>query len=273
VADSRDTNVLPDVSIVMAAYNEEDCIGRALDSIRAQTLSNWELIVIDDGSTDATREIVQRYVAQDQRIILVSNEKNLRLSLSLNRGIGLARANLIARADADDLNLPKRLAMQCEFLRSHPEIDVLGTGAYLLDKRNRITGLLAHPLVHADLEGLTFLEMPFAHPSVMIRRSFFLKAGLYDPYFPNAEDKELWLRGLRFGCRYANLPDPLINYQTDDFIKSWGSIARHAISLFKIVRKYRLKGGYLSSLLMTNYIVAIKLRLYKPKALRMHGLC
>lgn len=266
--DSSGTGSPPEVSIVMAAYNEQGCIGRAIDSIQAQTLVNWELIVIDDGSTDSTREIVQRYATQDQRIILISNEKNLQLPLSLNRGIKLARADLIARADADDVNLPRRLAMQCEFLHSHPDVDVLGTGAYLLDKRDNITSLLIHPSSHAALEKLSFLGIPFSHPSVMIRRSFFDRVGLYDPNFPNAEDKELWLRGLRRGCRYANLPDLLIKYGTDDFIKSWQSITRHAFSLFRMARKFRVERGYLHSCRLTAYTVAIKLRLHRPRAIR-----
>jgi len=257
----------PKISIVMAAYNEEQDIGRAIESILAQTFTNWELIVIDDGSTDTTADIVRRYAAEDSRIHLVCNETNLELSESLNKGIGLAQADLIARADADDINLPERLSKQYEFLQVHNEIDVLGTAAYLLDETGRRVKTYSHPLTHAELEGLPFIKIPFFHPSVMIRRKFFNTAGLYDPHYPNAEDKELWLRGISIGCRYANLPEPLIEYSTDGFIKSWRSILKHARSLFRMVRDRNVKRGNIQALVLFAYTALIKLKIYRPRSL------
>ena len=224
----------PKISVVMAAYNEERDIGRALDSIIAQTFTDWELIVIDDGSTDATTSIVRRYADSDSRIKLTCNDTNLELSASLNKGIGLAQAGIIARADADDINLPERLAKQYAFLKANDDVDVLGTGAYLLDETGRRVSTFSHPLTHAELEALPFLKIQFFHPSVMIRRRFFEQVGLYDPSYPNAEDKEIWLRGLNVGCRYANLQEPLIEYSTDGFVKSWRSITRNSLSLVRM---------------------------------------
>ena len=259
----------PEVSIVMAAYNEERDIGRAITSVLAQTFRAWELIVIDDGSTDGTADVVRGFADQDGRIVLVCNDSNLELSASLNKGIGLARADLIARADADDINLPERLSKQHEYMRAHPEVDVLGTAAYLLDDAGNRVNSYSHPLTHAELEALSFLKMQFFHPSVMIRRRFFDKAGLYDPNYANAEDKEMWLRGLDVGCRYANLPEPLIEYSTDGFVKSWRSIRKHAISLLRIAKKQEIKHGYTLTLLLFAYTAAIKLKLYSPKSLRL----
>lgn len=260
----------PKISIVMAAYNEERGIGRALESILAQTFSDWELIVIDDGSTDTTVDVVQRYVENDGRINLVCNETNLELSTSLNKGIGLAQAELIARADADDINLPERLSKQYQYMQAHPEIDVLGTAAYLLDEVGERVNSYSHPRTHAELKALSFLKIPFFHPSVMIRKRFFDRAGLYDPQYPNAEDKEIWLRGLRVGCRYANLPEPLIEYSTDGFVKSWRSIMKHAFSLLRIVRNSNVDRGYTQALLLFAYTAAIKLKIYKPNSIRSH---
>ena len=258
----------PKISIVMAAYNEEQDIGRALESILAQTFNDWELIVIDDGSTDATTDVVRRYAEKDGRIKLVCNETNLELSASLNKGIGLARADLIARADADDINLPERISKQYEYLQAHGEIDVLGTGAYLLDESGHRTNAFSYPLTHAELQGLPFLKIQFFHPSVMIRKRFFETAGLYDPGYPNAEDKEMWLRGLSVGCCYANLPEPLIEYGTDGFVKSWRSILKHGFSLLRMARDQEIKRGYAQALLLFAYTAAIKLKIYKPKSLR-----
>ena len=134
----------------MAAYNEERDIEKALDSIIAQTFTDWELIIIDDGSTDTTATIIQGYVDKDSRIKLVCNDTNLQLSLSLNKGLGLTRADLIARADADDINLPERLAKQYDYMQAHPETDVLGTAAYLLDETGRRVSSFSYPLTHDE---------------------------------------------------------------------------------------------------------------------------
>jgi len=260
--------VAPKISIVMAAYNEEHHIARALDSLVAQTFIDWESIVVDDGSTDATADIIRRYADKDSRIILVRNEANLQLSESLNKAIGLARADIVARADADDVNLPERLAKQYRYLQAHQEVDVLGTGAYLLDQTGARVNTFCHPQTHAELRSLSFLKIQFFHPSVMMRRRFFDTAGLYDPRYPNAEDKEMWLRGLAAGCSYANLSEPLIEYSTDGFVKSWSSILRHGLSLFRIVRDRKIKNGYIQAFILFSYTAAIKLKIRRPKSLR-----
>ena len=260
--------LMPDISIIMAAYNEELEIGGAIESIIAQTFTDWELIVIDDGSTDATVEVIRRYAEKDSRIRLFCNETNLELSRSLNKGIGLARADMIARADADDINLPERLAKQYAYMQAHKDIDVLGTGAYLLDETGHKASTYSYPLTHDELKNLSFLKIQFFHPSVMIRSRFFEVAGLYDPSYPNAEDKEIWLRGLSVGCRYANLAEPLVEYGTDGYVKSWRSIRKHGFSLLRMARDLNIKGGYTSSLVLFAYTAAIKLKIYRPKALR-----
>ena len=253
----------------MAAYNEEHDIGRALESILAQTFTDWELIVIDDASTDSTANVVRRYAENDSRINLVCNETNLELPASLNIGIGLAQSDIIARADADDTNLPERLLKQYEYLQAHHEIDVLGTAAYLLDETGSRVNSFSYPLTHTELKRLSFLENQFHHPSVMIRRRFFDTAGLYDPHYARGQDKELWLRGLSVGCCYANLPEPLIEYSTDGYVKSWRSILKHAQSLLRMAKDLEIDRGYVQALVLFAYTAAIKLRIYKPKSLRL----
>ena len=258
----------PKISIVMAAYNEEGEVGRAIESILAQTFTDWELIVIDDGSTDATADVVRRYAEKDSRINFVCNQTNLELSASLNKGIGLAQADLIARADADDINLPERLSHQYEYMQAHLEIDVLGTAAYLLDEAGQRVRIYSYPETHGELKKMSFLKTHFFHPSVMIRRRFFDTAGPYDPRYPNAEDKEIWLRGLGVGCCYANLPEPLIEYSTDGFVKSWRSIRKNAFSLLRIAKDLKIKHGFIQALVLFAYTAAIKLKIYKPKSIR-----
>ena len=268
VNNSAGGSLAPKISIVMAAYNEEQDVGKAIESILAQSFVDWELIVIDDGSTDATADIIRRYAEDDGRINLVCNETNLELSASLNKGIGLAQSDLIARADADDINLPERLSKQYEHMQAHDDTDVLGTAAYLLDETGQRTNSYSYPLTHEELKSLSFLKIQFFHPSVMIRRRFFDSAGLYDPHYPNAEDKELWLRGLSVGCCYANLPEPLVEYSTDGFVKSWRSILKHARSLFRMAREQKVERGYIQASVLFVYTALIKLKVYRPKSLR-----
>ena len=214
---SESVTTTPKISIVMAAYNEELTISKAIDSICAQTFNDWELIIIDDGSTDSTADVVRRYIDKDSRIRFVRNKTNMKLPTSLNKGIRLAKADLIARADADDINLPERLAKQFAFMQAHPEVDVLGTGAYLLDATGKRINAVLLQQTHENFEKLPLIKTHFFHPSVMIRRRFFEVAGYYNTSFLRAEDKELWLRGLNLGCRYANLEEPLIEYSTNEY--------------------------------------------------------
>ncbi len=260
--------VTPRISIIMSAYNEARHIGCAIESILAQSFSDWELIVIDDGSRDTTTEIVEGYAARDSRIRLIRNETNLGLPASLNRGIGAAKADLIARADADDINLPRRLEVQHEYMRDHPEVDVVGTGAYLLDIEGRRVTAVALPATHEELERLPFLGSHFFHPSVMTRKAFFEKAGLYDPGYLRTEDKELWLRGLARGCVYANIPEPLVEYSANGYARSWKSVIRETRELRRIAARYDDRFGAIGLLLWLAKAVAINLGLYVPRALR-----
>lgn len=269
--DTEPASLLPKISIVMAAYNEEKEIERALDSILAQSFVDWELIVIDDGSKDSTVTIIQRYARNDRRIRLICNETNLQLSASLNKGVALAKADIIARADADDINLPERLAKQYEYLQLNPEVDVLGTAAYLLDEYGHRVSTYAYPLTHTELASLPFLKIQFFHPSVMIRKRFFDKVGLYNADYPNAEDKEIWLRGIMAGCCYANLEEPLIEYSTDGYVKSWGAIIRNAGSFLRIARDFKVKGGSFQAFMQFSIAASIKLGLYKPKSIRLNA--
>lgn len=259
---------MPAISIVMSACNEEQSIGKAIESIIAQTFEDWELIIINDGSIDRTDDVIRQFTDIDPRIHTVLNETNLGLPACLNKGIELSRSNLIARADADDVNMPERLAKQYEYMQSHSDIDVLGTGAYLFDKQRIRTTAVSLPQTHIELEQLSFLKTHFFHPSVMIRKGFFDRVGGYDESYLRAQDKELWLRGLSAGCHYANLPEPLIYYSTNGYIRSWQSINNRTISLLQIVQSYRIKWGYILVIISFTLSAAIKLHIYKPSSIR-----
>ncbi|MGP8246931.1 MAG: glycosyltransferase family 2 protein [Bryobacteraceae bacterium] len=200
------------VTVLMAVYNGVRTVGGAIESIRSQTYADWDLLVVDDGSSDGTSEILQSYASCDPRITLIRNGTNLGLAASLNIGWRSAKGSLIARMDADDVSLPERLQRQVEFMSAHAEVDVLGTGVEMMDEAGLLLGCAFRPECHDELKKRMYKENPFAHPSVMMRRRFLEALGGYDERLRRGQDFDLWLRGYR-RFLYHNLQVPLIQYR------------------------------------------------------------
>jgi len=200
------TGPAPRVSVVLAVRDGAPWVGEAVRSVLGQTLTDLELVVIDDGSTDDTPQTLAGFV--DSRL-RVARRARLGLTRSLNEGVSLARAPLIARLDADDVAMPERLARQIAFLDAHPEIGLLGTGATEVDAAGREVGRLVPPAADADIRRALIRRNVFVHSSVVMRRQALASAGGYDAAFPVAQDYDLWLRLARL-TRLANLPEPLV---------------------------------------------------------------
>ncbi len=197
----------------MSVYNGEEFLAPALESVLNQSFRGFEFIIIDDGSTDRSAEIVKGY--KDPRILLVRQE-NQGLAVALNRGIELATGEYVARQDADDISHPERFATQVRFLDAHPEIAVLGTGALLIDPQGRpfssFRTFTRHERMVAELlRG----ACPLMHGSVMARREALLAAGGYNAAFIDAQDVELWLR-MSGRYRLGNLSDILYQQRKHD---------------------------------------------------------
>lgn len=199
---------MPKISVVMSVFNGEAWLQEAIDSILTQTFRDFEFIIIDDGSTDRSAEIIRSFA--DKRIILV-RQKNSGLAAALNQGILLAKSELIARMDADDISFPERLQTQVSFLDQHHEIVGLGSGAIYIDEQGKDVAPVFMPEQHADI--LAWLpESPFIHPSVMFRKDAFYRAGQYLNEFVCAQDAVLFNRMAREG-RLHNLRQPLLRYR------------------------------------------------------------
>jgi glycosyltransferase involved in cell wall biosynthesis len=208
----------PQVSVVMPVWNAGATVARAAASIRAQTFADWELILIDDGSTDGTAGEVRRLAAAEPRIRLIA-QPHAGIVAALNAGLAAARGDLIARMDADDESAPGRLAAQVAFLRQpeNASIGLVGCGVKFGGDPVANAGYALHvdwtnTLVAPDEIALNrFVESPFAHPSVMFRRELVDRLGGYrDGDFP--EDYELWLRWLDAGVRMAKVPGLLLTW-------------------------------------------------------------
>jgi len=209
--------VTPAVSVVMPFRDPGPHLGPALASILAQGERDFELLAIDDGSTDGSRARLARAADRDRRIRLLDN-RGRGLVAALNLGLARARAPLVARMDADDVMAPERLAAQRAFLRAHPECDLVACRVRGLADGGPGPGWRRYLawqnacLTHADLRDEAYWESPLAHPSVMFRRQRVLALGGYRAGdFP--EDYELWLRMLSAGCRLAKLPQVLLDWR------------------------------------------------------------
>ncbi|MET0897020.1 MAG: glycosyltransferase family A protein [Mycobacterium sp.] len=239
----------PAVSIVMPVRNSQGTIDAAVRSIVAQTCTAWELVVVDDGSTDGTAERLRAWADIDDRIRPLVDGRWLGTSARRNQGVQHSRAPIIAQMDGDDICYPHRLATQLAFLRENPEVDVVGAGSMVFTSDGALRGPRGRPGGHAELTANPLLNgIPLAGPTWMGRRSWFLEFP-YDPRARNCEDWELLLRGYT-SSRYANLPDVLLGYR-EDRVKLRRSIEarlRGVIYLLRYgIRDHRVLSGVVGS--------------------------
>ncbi len=203
----------PAISIVMPVYNARRYVGLAIQSMLEQVFTDFEMLVFDDGSTDGSLEIIRRYARYDPRI-RVSCRRHRGLVQVLNEGIADARADLVARMDADDVALPHRLLDQVEFLRNRHDLVVLGGQVEMIDTHGLPLGLKRLPLEHDQLEhGMLRGRGDFiCHPAAMMRRDAVCAVGGYRQEYEYVEDLDLWLRLAEKG-RLANLPQVILQYR------------------------------------------------------------
>jgi glycosyltransferase involved in cell wall biosynthesis len=202
----------PVASVVLPAYNATRFLRESVESMLVQTFTDFELVVIDDCSTDDTWAMVQEYAARDPRVVALRNERNLKLAKTLNRGIAAARGRFIIRMDADDVSEPDRVRRQVEFLEAHPEVGIVGSTMRIVDEEGAVLGMRRYHLAHEDIRRHIFLYSPFCHPATAMRKEVLDRAGLYDPEYNPAEDYELYFR-IGMHANFANLEEPLLRYR------------------------------------------------------------
>lgn len=201
---------LPKVTVLMPVYNGVPYISWAIRSVLGQTFTDFEFLIIDDGSTDASVEVIKAF--EDSRIRLNLNGANLGLVASLNKGLDLARGEFIARMDADDISRPDRLARQVCFMDANPSVGVCGSWVQFFPKRKNLN-VWKLPQKTAEIQCWQFHSVGVAHPSVMIRRQQFVENELlYDPHYIHIEDYELWGRAMQY-MDFANIQKVLLDYR------------------------------------------------------------
>ena len=202
--------VVPAISVVIPTYNAARYVAEAVASVLAQDFTDFELLLIDDGSTDETASVVSQFVA-DPRVRLLRNERNMGLIATLHRAYGECRAPLIARMDSDDICVSDRFSRQVAFLSAHTEVGIVGGAIRFFG--NVAPNVFTFPTEHADIHPAMLFYCPLAHPALMFRRELLDQGFIrYDDAFRHAEDYHLWSR-LLLQVKAANLPEVVLDYR------------------------------------------------------------
>ena len=209
----------PAVSVVMPVRNAARFLAEAVESILGQTFPNLELVAVDDGSEDASCDILRRYAASDSRIRLLGGPA-VGIAEALNCGIRAARGALIARMDADDVARPERLARQAALMGADPAVAVLGSGCEIIDATGTVLRTVVLPTDPAAIRDELQRRNCIAHPTVLMRRDAVLAAGGYRGAFRHCEDWDLWLR-LAERHPLRNLPEPLLRLREHAGQTAW----------------------------------------------------
>ncbi|MCC8427146.1 glycosyltransferase [Mucilaginibacter sp. UR6-11] len=202
--------ITPNITVLMPAYNAEKYIGEAITSVLQQTYTDFELVIVNDGSTDGTVAIINSF--NDERIVLI-NQSNRGVADALNTGLKYARAPYIARFDADDICYPYRLEKQIRFLQDNPEYILVGSEAkYILENGDFLFDFHCIAYSHEQIMAKLYFYCPFVHPAVMYKKAAVLNAGGYPTHAHNFEDYLLWTNLVNQGL-FCNLTEPLIKYR------------------------------------------------------------
>lgn len=266
----------PLVSVIMPAYNAKNYLEAAIKSILNQTYPHFEFIIVDDGSQDATAEIIQKYQKKDKRIVVLRNRRNLGTTKSLNMALKAAKGKYIVRMDADDWSYPSRLAKQVELMESDRTIVVSGSYIEVCDKNLRTINIRKYPLEDSQAKSQIFRYSPFAHPATVWRASTLKKVGGYDEKIRVAQDYELYFRIGKHG-KFKNLDKVLLKLRVHQDSVSISKSRLQAIATIAIRRKAVVNMGYkisfldivyISSQIAATYLLPAEFRFYLFNYLR-----
>ncbi|MFC1566571.1 glycosyltransferase family 2 protein [bacterium] len=248
---------MPQISVIMSVLNEEKYLVESIESILNQTFSDFEFIIIDDGSKDSTAEIIKRYAAKDSRITCIHHAKPKGLAVSLNEGIKVSKGEYIARMDGDDVSLRTRFEKQINFLQKHKDYGLAGTFYNDIDEHGMQLARKQNPEKWDDIKKAMFFYNPIAHPTSMIRKSVFNEVGLYNETFQTSQDYELFSRIFRKYKMY-NVPEYLLIRRFPEEIFSTKKMIQQDMDSMR-VRLKLLKDGVCPKyyyLFIIKYIIA-----------------
>jgi glycosyltransferase involved in cell wall biosynthesis len=225
----------PLISVIMPVHNAEIYLKQSIESILGQSYTNFEFIIIDDGSNDSSYEIAKSY--NDKRIKVVKQDQR-GVAISLNKGISISNGEIIARQDADDISMFDRFEIQIKYLKEHPEVCLLGTIAQLIDKDGNFIKNLDFPVNNEKLQKYILEINPFIHGSLMIRKICLKQVGMYREQFLLAQSYDLWLR-IAEKFEIANIPLYLYKYRVWD-----NAVSNEKAALFRLFSEIALECTY-----------------------------
>ncbi len=231
---------IPLVSVVMPVRDGGALVGQAARSILEQTFDDLELVVVDDGSAEPTREIIDRLRDEDDRVVVLAVEQSQGIAHALNAGCAAARGRYIARMDADDVSLPHRLERQLDLLEQAPDVGLVGGQMIATDLNGSHLWLASYPTDDAEIRGTLANANPFGHPTVVMRRAVFEASGGYRGACAHAEDYELWVRMLK-RCRAANLADTVLLYRVHTGQSAFRDWRQHCLSTLAVQAAVRIR--------------------------------
>ena len=263
------------VSVVLPTYNRAHLLPRAIKSVLNQTFQDFELIIVDDGSTDNTKEVVENFQKKDNRIKYIRNEENLGIQKTLNKGIGMSEGKYIARIDDDDEWIDNnKLKNQVDFLELNQDHVLVGTGAVVVDSNGIDLYKFHNPINDENIRNIILGKNCFLHPSVVFKKESFLAVGGYDEssVVRHIEDYDLWLRLGMIG-KMANLSIYGIKLVKSEKQISFKNNRKQLVGYFQIIKKYKeYYPGYLRALLRSyvrlllyGYLNFEKIRRYFKK--------
>ena len=211
--EKKDWTVKPKVSVLMGVHNGARYLRQALESLRAQTYQDFELVIVDDSSTDETADIL--LAMKDSRTVICRNDENQGLTKSLNIGLRFCRGEYVARMDADDISLPSRFEKQVAFLDGHPEVALVGSAYDHIDAAGNVTAHVGVPSEDREIQARLGQKNCFGHGTVMVRRSVLVECGGYDERYARAQDYDLWLR-IAEKHQMANLSESLYYWRSTE---------------------------------------------------------
>jgi len=227
----------PEISVIMSVYNGETYLEEAIESVLGQTFKNWELVVINDCSTDSTGKILEAFALKDERIKVHTNEVNLRLPASLNKAISLSSGKYIARMDADDICLPQRLEKQYKFMEENTHVSMSSCRFMTVKNGVYMSGGAGGRCDNDALKTMLLVSNPILHPGV-IAKSEVMKKLNYDTTLTCTEDLELWTRMAMEGFKMEILPECLLIYRLHDKQITSTTLERQHTEVVKIQQKY-----------------------------------
>lgn len=253
----------PAISIIMSSYNDSFYIKEAIESVLQQSFTDWEFIIINDASTDNTAQIIHGYANKDKRIIVIQNIENKGQTESLIIGFNRANGEYIARIDGDDEWVDKnKLLKQVNFFKNNPEYGLVGSWAYIVDKKGNRTTFGRSPVEDEDIRNYMLIENCFFHSSVIIKKSVIEKVGYYNQKIKYSQDYELWLR-IGLSCKMYNIEEYLINYRMNPNGISSTNYNLQLRETFDMVRKFRNYYPHYKKAILLWY-----LRKYIPKKIK-----